>query len=195
MAGLSEVVKNVMEACEDLGDVEISGIKLESADSRLLDVGEMDLDRHVAIQASAIAYFGSLKKEAGRRLAAVERAYDRWQKKKYVEARAVATNLLGKTLKVEDVKAQYLIDNEQEIEKWDARMEQVQAEADTLDVWYEAWKTKGFSLREHVQLDNDERFSPMSIPAVDSARVAYNKAGGQDSLSRVKAIIAKQKEA
>lgn len=188
MAGLSEVVKNVIDACEQLGEVEISGIKLDSADARLLDVGEMDLDRHVAIQASAIAYFGALKKEAGRRLAAIERSFERWQKKKYVDARAVAVKLVGKTCKVEDVKAQYILDNEPEIEKWDERVAKAQAEYDTLDVWYDAWKTKGFSLREHVALDNDERFTPHDIREKEGSKMPPKQ------MDRLRGVIAKQKK-
>lgn len=195
MAGLSEVAQKIVDVTENLGEVDLSGIRLDSVDPRLLDPGEMDLDRHVAVQASAIAYFGALKKEAGRRLAAVQRSYDRWQKKKYAEARVVAAKLTGakSALKVEDVKAQYILDNEPEIEKWEKQLERAQQEYDTLDVWYEAWKTKGFSLREHVSMDNDERYSMTEVKGDDSQTSSAPVQSMSDRLARVRRIM-KDKE-
>jgi hypothetical protein len=158
------VVENIVKACEGLGSVELNGIKLETADPNLLDVSFMDLDQHVAMQPAAIAYFGMLRKEASRMLANCQRAYDRWQKKKYVDAKAVVDSKAKNTasVKVEEIKAQVLIDNEPEVEKWEARIDRLQKECDTLDEWYEAWRQKSFTIREHARIDEDERFNSNS---------------------------------
>ena len=161
---MSEVVVSIMETCAQMGDIELSGIKLESAHRDLLDVSTGSLDRHVSMQPAAMAYFGSLKKEAKRRLDSIQRQYERWERRKYAEAKsAVESGTAAKSsIKVEDVKARFVIDNGPEIEKWDARIEQAQAEYDTLDVWMEAWKQKSFSLREFVSIEEDERYSGSS---------------------------------
>lgn len=156
---MSDVVKNIENTCNKLGDVQLAGIKLETAEAALLDVMQFSLDQHVAMQPSAIAYYGMIKKQAARRLAAIERAYDRWQKKKYAEAKVSleAGTASKSALKVEDIKARFVVDNEAEIEKWDSQVDKAQFEYDTIDVWYEAWKQKSFSIRETVSIDEDER--------------------------------------
>ena len=164
MTTQATVVKNIQETCSNLGMVELSGVKLETADKNLLDVSQFTLDQHVAMQPAAIAYFGSQKKDAQRRLAAIERAYDRWQKRKYSEAKSAVESANGgsKGIRVGDIEARYVIDNEPEIEKWEERIEQAKEESDTLDVWYEAWKQKSFSIREFAGIEEDERFNTNS---------------------------------
>ncbi len=156
---MADVIQNIVATCESLGEVELSGVKLESAERDLLNVSWGDLGQHVAMQPAAMAYFGSLKKEAKRRLDNMKAAHDRWEKKKYAEAKVtVESGTTAKSaIKVEDVKARFIIDNEPDIEKWEERKEKAQAEYDTLDNWLEAWKQKGFSLHEYVSIDSDER--------------------------------------
>jgi len=156
----TEVVENIIRTCDELGVIELSGIKLESADPRLLDVSDMDLDEHVAAQPSAIAYYGTLLKEAQRNLDALERAYKRWEKKKYAEAKAkVMSGTTPSAIKVEDVKAQFIIDNEAEIERWEDQVAKFQHQRDTLEMWFKAWDHKGFSIGRHANITEDERFN------------------------------------
>ena len=160
----TDVVKNILVTCSKLGDVQLGGIRLETADSSLLDVTKHTIDQHVAMQPAAIAYFGMLKKEAARKLAALERQHDRWTKKQYALAKAaVESGTSNKSqIKVEDIKARFVVDNEIEIEKREAQIERAQTEFDTLDVWYEAWKQKSFSIRETVSIEEDERYNSSS---------------------------------
>ena len=90
----------------------------------------------------------------------METIYERWEKKKYAEAKvSVESGTANKhTIKVEDIKARLIVDNEKEIEKWEERIEKAKFEYDTLDVWYEAWKQKSFSIGEFAPMENDERF-------------------------------------
>lgn len=157
----ASVVEAIAKTCEDLGQVELGGIKLESASPALLDVSQLGLDVHVAVQPSAIAYYGALKKEAGRRLAALRRSFDRWTKKKYAEAKASLGAGTGKST-VNDIEARFIVDNEAEIEKWEEQLDRAQFEADTLDSWFEAWRQKSFSIREHAGIEEAERYNVSS---------------------------------
>jgi len=179
------VIDNVADACESMGEVELAGIALESADPRLLDVTHMDLDRHVAMQPAAMAYYGSLLKDASRRLAAMKRAYDRWEKKKYAEAKVSAgSSSTGKTT-VEDVKARFIVDNEPEIEKWEKQLDKLQYEYDTMNVWFEAWRQKSFSIGQHAGITEDERWNTSASMKTDGDKSSDRKGG----LARVKSII------
>ena len=160
----TDVVKNIYETCSKLGDVQLAGVRLETADAALLDVTKFTIDQHVAMQPAAIAYYGTLKKEAARKLVVLERQYDRWAKKQYALAKAaVESGTSNKSqIKVEDIKARFVVDNEAEIEKREAQVDRAQMEYDTLDSWYEAWKQKSFSIRETVAIEEDERYNSNS---------------------------------
>jgi len=153
--------ENVRTSIDGMGQVELSGIKLESADSRLLDIGSLDLDKHVAMQPSAIAYFGAMKKEAARRLDMLKRNKDRWEKKQWALAKAAVIS--GTTAQwkptLADIEARFITDNERQIEDWDVKMDKAQEELDTLEAWYEGWRQKSFALTSHVAIDEDERRS------------------------------------
>ena len=178
--GLFENVKNTMDG---MGQVELSGVKLESADARLLDPGSLDLDRHVAMQPSAIAYYGAMKKESGRRLMIEKRSYDIWKKKQWSLAKAAVMSETTTAAKYKptlaDIEARYIVDNESEIKAWDEKIDRAQEEADTLESWYDAWRQKSFSLRESVSIDEDERFnSTSSVGGGDAPSSGFVGGGG-----------------
>jgi len=187
---MGSVVENVAQACEELGQVELEGIRLESADIRLLDVSQMTLDQHVAMQPSAIAYFGALLKDAQRRLGAHERVTKRRDKKRYAQAKESVMSGAAKGNKptVADIEARAVLDNEAEIDKEEKELQQLQWEVDTLDSWYEAWKQKSFSIRENVSMTDDERWSSSSSaskPEETEEKVEKR----QVSIDRVRSII------
>jgi hypothetical protein len=190
----TDVVKNIVAACSKLGDVQLGQFKLETADAALLDVTKFTIDQHVAMQPAAIAYFGTLKKEAARKLAVLERQHDRWTKKQYALSKAaVESGTTNKSfIKVEDIKARFVVDNEAEIEKREAQIDRAQMEYDTLDSWYEAWKQKSFSIRETVAIEEDERYNssssmsgagkdgqPPAAPSIDKVRELIRKRQAQ----------------
>jgi len=200
---MGTVIENIAEASKAIGQVELGGHKLESAEASLLDVSQFSLDEHVAMQPAAIAYYGMLKKQAARKLAALEREFDRWQRKKYAEAKvlAAASAARASDVKVEDVKSRFIVENEAELEKWDKRLDKAQLEYDTLDMWYEAWRQKSFSIREHVSITEDERYN--TEPSMGSGNPgspprgrakSEQKALSSERMSRVRDIIRKRKE-
>lgn len=188
------VTQNVADTCMKLGDVELAGIKLEKAEASLLDVSQGSFDQHVAMQPAAIAYYGSLKKHAARRLAVLETIYQRWEKKKYAEAKvSVESGTANKhTIKVEDIKARLIVDNEKEIEKWEERIEKAKFEYDTLDVWYEAWKQKSFSIGEFAPMENDERFGRAGSLSVAKV-VARTSPLSESKQNKIREIMRKRK--
>lgn len=182
------VIDKIAESCESMGEVDLAGIKLESADPRLLDVSQMDLDRHVAMQPSAVAYYGSLLRDSKRRMGGQKRAYERWEKKKYALAKASLASGTGKST-VADVEARFIVDNEKEIEKWEKTLDKLQFEFDTLDIWYEAWRQKSFSIGQHANITDDERFLTPHIK--EKSQESSEKGRGLD---RVRRIIKKSRE-
>ena len=178
------VVENIAETCDSLGEIDLAGITLETADPALLDVTQMELGLHVSMQPAAVAYYGSLYRAAVRRLEAAKRSFSRWERKKYAEAKA---SLISGTDKftVEDVKCRFIIDNESELEKWDKRLDNLQMEHDTLQVWVDAWRQKSFTIREHASITEDERYnSSSSLKSSDISR--------DEGMSKVKGIIRKR---
>jgi hypothetical protein len=179
--------ENVRKTIDGLGQIELSGIKLETARAELLDVGQLDLDKHVAMQPAAIAYYGAMKKEASRRLGMLRRAFDRWKDKKWALAKAAVSSGTTQSYKptLADIESRFITDNERELEDWDAKLDKAQEEADTLESWYEAWRQKSFSLREHVSIDEDERWSGSG-----------SMKGGEPSgeVARVREIMRRRKE-
>jgi len=200
------VIENITKTCSNLGDVELSGIKLEDANRELLDITHGSLDQHVAMQPAAMSYYLSLKKMLKRRLDNLKSAYGRWEKKAYAVARAaVESGCTAKSaIKVEDVKARYIVDNEPDIENWEERLEKVQAQYDDIDSWCEGWKQKSFSMREYVDIDEEERYSTSSsisrkpAPVTQErrdkrpARLSAHDRNGE-SVSRVRSFIQKRR--
>ena len=180
------IIDTIADSCQDMGDIDLAGISLESADPRLLDVSHMDLDKHVAMQPAAIAYYGSLLKDASRRLAAYKRAHERWEKKKYAEAKASLASGTGKTT-VADVEARFIVDNEPEIEKREKQLEKLQYEYDTMNIWFEAWRQKSFSIGQHAGITGEERWN-------EKASITEKNNDRSDGLSRVRRIIKNRQE-
>ena len=156
---MSDVINNIENSCDSMGTIDLSGIKLESADPRLLDVGELDIDRHVAMQPSAMAYYGSLLKESGRSLGTYKKDTERWEKKQFAVAKANLTASSSTKPVKEEVEARFYVDNEKEIAHRDKTLDGLQKQYDLLSVWFEAWKQKGFSIKEYVDIGENERYS------------------------------------
>lgn len=188
---IDEVVDNITDACQKLGEVELSGIALEKADHRLLDVSYMELDKHVAMQASAIAYYGSMLKDANRRYGVMKRQYDRWSKKKWVEAKVGCLAGTGKGT-IADIEARYIVDNEKDIDNWEKKIDKLQMQSDTLTSWFEAWRQKGFSIKEYAGITEDERYN--NTTSLSSGEKSHNSSDRSEGISKVKSIIKKRQQ-
>ena len=156
-----EICERISKCCDDLGEFSLLGVPLESADPRFLDVRESSLDEHVAIQPSALAFLGKLRKDAIREVKKQEREYEKWKMDKYTESRG-NVDKSGRVTK-DDIQAQMVKDNRKEIDEWEDKIMDTQRVCDLLDVYYEAWKQKAFSLNVYANITADELFSKESI--------------------------------
>ena len=203
---ITAITANIKNSCEELGQIELSGIKLEDADPRLLNVSEMEFDQHVAMQPSAITFFGVLRKEVNRRVDAYKKAYDRWQKKMYAQAKIAVMSGTQDSYKptVADIEARFIVDNEEEIEKWEKQLDKLRDEADTIEAWYEGWRQKSFTIREWAGIENDERYQGSGSIVDESATIDGGNGqratrGGNvselrpDSIKRVREMMRKRK--
>jgi hypothetical protein len=206
ITSVKKVAENISEAVDTIGKKEVGGIQFETADPRLLDIRDGDFNDHVSMQPAAIAYYGMLKKTASRNLEAMKRAYDRWQKKVYAQAKAALIAAGTAKPTVNDIEAFILLNNEAQIEKFEKDIEHLQDQYDTLDVWYEAWHQKSYSIREQGELLADERRTSPSLttraaeamaPADRVSRPSKRVFDAEErgsSFDRVKDIMRKAKE-
>lgn len=183
------LVQNIKKSIGDIGQIELSGIKLESAEAKLLDVGSLDLDRHVAMQPAAIAYYGSMLKEAERNLAMLKRSKDRWEKKQWALAKAAV--LSGTTAQwkptLADIEARFITDNEMELEAKEKVIDRAQDDADTLSSWYEAWRQKSFALQQHVKIDSDETWNS------SGSMMEKGEQGGNEKIREVRELMRRRR--
>ena len=168
----------VADTMRSLGTVELSGIKLEEAKPELLNIQSLNLDVHVAMHPAALAYYGQLRKDAMRIVSELKNKRERWGKAKYAEAKAACLRDMPKAT-VADIEARVITDNIDELNEMDAAESKAQQIFDTLDVWYEAWKQKGYSLREHISMELAERANTSTSfgfddgsPAIPPAKIS-----------------------
>ena len=196
---LDNVTANITEAVDGVGKQKLTGIQFETADPRLLDVRDGDFNEHVSMQPAAIAYYGMLKKTAARNLEAMKRAFDRWQKKTYAAARNALQAAGTAKPTVNDIEAFVLLNHEASIVKYEQDIDKLQDQSDTLDAWYEAWRQKSYSLREHGELLSDERHTMPYIGGSPTesraARAEDREREKEESISNVKDIIRRSREA
>jgi hypothetical protein len=203
------IFDSIQKACDDLGELDLSGVKLEDPTPKMLDIQDGVFDEHVAMQPASIAYYGMLMKQAKRELNATERAYDHWKKKAFHESKKeLSKPVNGKPSKatIADVESHVLLTNEQEIETWESDIDDLKAKFDVIESWYEAWRQKGFSMRELNESIKDERFSKDHIyedekevvaPDIEKSKAIRQnkeKTNKDESFSRVKRIQRKSKE-
>lgn len=193
---MPNVIEKVGVSCDSMGDIELAGVKLEDASKELLDITKGSLDEHVAMQPSAVAYYNALRKAAKRRLDNCQSAYDRWQKKQYALARAAVESGCRSVsaIKVEDVRARFIVDNEPAIENWEARIEKAQEEYDTMDVWCEAWKQKSFTIHDFVNIDEEERYNRTGIAGSANQQDVSHDRSSRDSVRRVRELLGKPRQ-
>lgn len=194
---VSEAIRG---AIDSLGNVDLGGVKLNDPTGDLLNLNSssITLDVHVAMHPAMIAYYGAVKKEAGRMLAAEKRAYDRWSKKSWAEAKVKCSGEYKPTR--EDIESRLVTDNMKVIEEWEGRIDKLQELFDTLDVFCEALRQKSFAMRDHVSMEEEERFNTSSsMGRTDGGRTdAYQGAQVREELNsekirKVRDIIRKRR--
>ena len=133
--------------------------KLEDADASLLKIDEYDLDKHVSMQAAAIAYYGMLKKDAARIMASAKRDFDRWKQVKWMELKRRLAAEAGKSTNA-DVDNSFSTAYVNDLVEWDKRIDELEEQYDTLDSWYESWRSKSHEMHDMVQMAVEEMITP-----------------------------------
>jgi len=151
---INKIAQNALDSCDKLGQKSLFNIPLETCSPKFLDVTESSLDEHVAIQPTAIAFFGNLRRISQRALERAKRQYERWQKVKFHEVKSGAVE--GKKQTIADVEASVVTRFKDDITKFEDEIDQLQENADTLDSWYQAWQQKSHTIREYANMASEE---------------------------------------
>lgn len=156
-------------AIDKLGGFKLMESSLEDMDPRFFEIREDNLSDHVAMQPAAIAYFSSMKKYAQRVLGEAEEDFEHFIKVKKSETKA---KMLSESKKatVDDIANQVEIDFEEGIKEHKQKIRRCQEDFDNADSMFEAWKSKGFSLKVFADLAQQEFMTSDGIDRKESAR-------------------------
>lgn len=143
---------------------EIMGIPIETCDARLLEITEENMDEHVSMQPIAIAFWGASYKQALRKCERIKRDYEMWKRSKYSAAKDA---IQGKCT-IAEVEAKIEEVNGTEIKIWQEQVDNAENQADLLETWYKAWSQKGYSIKEHANIQMDESYASGSINSNNS---------------------------
>jgi hypothetical protein len=185
-----EVARKISDGCMKCGEFTLLEERLEDCDPRALDVRIGSLDDHVSMQPAAIAYFGSMLKDAERNVVMLKHGYDRWMKQKYAVAKAALTSGGGKGT-VADIEAKIVTDNEQDIVAKEAEISEAERVRDELETWYEAWRQKSYSMTQHANLVSAEFGTHDNLGSERNNGVEKKRLNFEESKDVVRNIIRK----
>ena len=156
---MDQTVEKINRSCMSYGEIPLAaGIRLEDATQELLDVDTLTIDVHVALQPAAIAYYGSLLSEAQRHLFKLQREYDRWEKEKTALAKASLAGSPTRATK-DDAEARFIVDNRDELSKWDEKIDNAKQTVDIVAAYFEGWKQKSFAIKAKIEISETERYN------------------------------------
>lgn len=178
-----KTLEAIKSACKNAGDMNIMDIPLNSPKAELLNILIGNVDDHVVIQPAAIAYYGLVRKETEWSLRDEERDFEIWKKKKYQEAKELVMEKAStKKPTINDIESEFIRINEQELREREAVLAKLREQCDLMEVWYEAWKQKSYSNREHAQMKYDELYGKQDISRTDLDR--YNRRGSGNDVDK-----------
>lgn len=141
----------INKVLEQGAKIKLGGIDFENVNMEMLIVTDENLEEHLVKQPAAIAYFGSLLKEA-------EILYDDAKKKnelRWKEMYSECANELSiekKKATINDIEALVYGKYKKELEELNTNLIERRREKDNMEVFYDAWKQKGFILSSYVQI-------------------------------------------
>ena len=138
---------------EQGGKTKMGGIDFENVSFDMLIVNDENLEEHLTKQPAAIAYFGFLYKQAERNYDDIKKVYElRWKEMYSQCASELATSTEKKKSTINDIEALVYGKHKTELEQLNSRIMERRAEKDNLEVFYDAWKQKGFIITSRVQM-------------------------------------------
>ena len=132
-------------AFDEASNFEFDKFRFDEPNYSMLMFDEESYLEHLRVQSAGLAYYGTLAKSASRTLEDAERRY----KIRYNELFAECSDILARTGKknmLKDIEALVQCKYEDELNKWDEQLKSLRSQKDAAEVFYEAWKAKGFTL-------------------------------------------------
>lgn len=168
---LKDKLDKLTKAIERFGEVDVSGLKLDEPDERLLLLDQLDIMTHVIIQAPAVAYYNYQFNRADAELRACKEDYEKWLKVKKLEAEAQLVSRMqaqedGKQYKpTEHMKEARVYVNSREkaketgvdeAEEWINRIRLLESYRDALKFWVDGFNAKNFLINGYASRYNSE---------------------------------------
>ena len=168
-----ELHKSLRNAIDKVKEIDVSGIDLDAPEPEILNVDQLDLDTHIIMQPSAIAYYGFLLSEAERELRELKGEYDRWLKTKMLEAGAQLKGSGVDEYKptkddkegrvIINCKQEAKISGEDELLTWESRISELEKYRNVIKFWLDGFNTKNYLLKLYADRCGIERSSITSI--------------------------------
>ena len=151
-----------MNACNKADDIEFYSYKFDEPDYEALMVDEENYLEHLRVQAAGIAYYGNLAKQAERDYEELEKKYRKRYNEMYSECSDVLARI-GKKNNVRDIESLIQCKYEKELEKWEKELKEYRENRDGIVQYYEAWKSKGFTLNSMTSLITAGLLTPKTV--------------------------------
>ena len=158
------------------GEIAFDKFKFEEPDYDMLQFDEESYLEHLKVQAAGLAYYGTLAKTAERECEDLEKRYKMWYNGVYSDCSDIIARA-GKKNGVKDIDALVQCKFEDKIKEWENALKKARMEKDNAQMWYEAWKAKGFALSSMTNLITAGLLTPKtSITEDDMNQMSINRA-------------------
>lgn len=147
------------KAFEQANTFTFDKFRFDEPNYEMLMFDEESYLEHLKVQSAGLAYYGTLAKTASRALEDAEKRY----KIRYNELFSECSDILSRTGKkngIKDVEALIQCKYENELNQWDERLKILKEQKDASEIFYEAWKAKGFTLNAMTNMITSGLLSP-----------------------------------
>lgn len=143
------------EVFSKAGKIKLKEFDFENFDMEMLIIDAENLEEHISKQSAAVAYYGALYKQAVRNYEDAKKAWEYREKVMYAESSDLSK--YDKKPTRNDIEAQVVIDHEDEIKEWQDKINNLKAQRDNLEVFWEGWKQKSFAINNFVDVYLSEK--------------------------------------
>ncbi len=162
---------NFDKAFENAGDIAFDRFTFEEPNYDMLQFDEESYLEHLKVQAAGLAYYGTLAKTAERECDDLEKRYKMWYNSVYSDCSDIIARA-GKKNGVKDIDALVQCKYEDKIKEWDEALKNARLQKDNSQMWYEAWKAKGFALSSMTNLITAGLLTPKTTISEDDMQQA-----------------------
>lgn len=152
-------IQKIQEAYEKAGDLECDGVKFDEPNYDMLIVTQENYLQALKMQAAAIAYYGTLAKQAERNVEQFERKYKFRYNEMYTDCSDTLSRL-GKSSTVKIIESFVQTKYEKELQTLNQTLQELKKQSDLASVFYEGIKQKSFMLNNYTSLVTSNLLSP-----------------------------------